>query len=415
MTAELISVGTEILMGNIVNTNAQYLAAQCAGLGLSMYHQTVVGDNEVRLSEALRTALGRADVVILSGGLGPTEDDLTRETCAKVMEMPLEPDEHTKERIREYFKNSTYKEIPDNNWRQAMVPHGAVVLDNENGTAPGLILEKNGKCAILLPGPPNELIPMFESRVIPYLQRKQPELLVSQMVKICGVGESRVESELLDLIDAQTNPTIATYAKVGEVHLRVTARAKNPEEGERLIRPIVKEIRRRFGTAVYTTREDETLEMAVVRLLKKYELTVTTAESCTGGLLAARIVNVPGASAVFRQGFVTYSNKAKRRLLDVNKTTLKKYGAVSKETVKEMATGGVFASDADACVAISGIAGPDSEEEKPVGLVYIGCCMKDKVEVEKYQFKGNRQKVREQAVVRGLDLLRRCILESCAK
>ncbi len=415
MTAELISVGTEILMGNIVNTNAQYLAAQCAGLGLSMYHQTVVGDNEERLAGAVRTALGRSDVVILSGGLGPTEDDLTRETCAKVMEMPLEPDEHTKERIREYFKNSTLKEIPDNNWRQAMVPHGAAVLDNENGTAPGLILEKNGKCAILLPGPPNELIPMFEEKVIPYLQRKQPELLISQMVKICGVGESKVESELLDLIDAQTNPTIATYAKVGEVHLRVTARAANAEEGEKLLRPVVKEIRRRFGTAVYTTREDETLEMAVVRLLKKYELTVTTAESCTGGMLAARIVNVPGASEVFRQGLVTYSNKAKRRLLDVNKATLKKYGAVSKETVKEMATGGVFASDADACVAVTGIAGPDSEEDKPVGLVYIGCCMKDKVEVEKYQFKGNRQKVREQAVVKGLDLLRRCILENYAK
>ena len=415
MTAELISVGTEILMGNIVNTNAQYLAAQCAGLGLSMYHQTVVGDNEERLAGAVRTALGRTDVVILSGGLGPTEDDLTRETCAKVMEMPLEPDEHTKERIREYFKNSTLKEIPDNNWRQAMVPHGAIVLDNENGTAPGLILEKNGKCAILLPGPPNELIPMFEEKVIPYLQRKQPELLISQMVKICGVGESKVESELLDLIDAQTNPTIATYAKVGEVHLRVTARAANAEEGEKLLRPVVKEISRRFGTAVYTTREDETLEMAVVRLLKKYELTVTTAESCTGGMLAARIVNVPGASEVFRQGLVTYSNKAKRRLLDVNKATLKKYGAVSKETVKEMATGGVFASDADACVAVTGIAGPDSEEDKPVGLVYIGCCMKDKVEVEKYQFKGNRQKVREQAVVKGLDLLRRCILENYAK
>ena len=415
MTAELISVGTEILMGNIVNTNAQYLAAQCAGLGLSMYHQTVVGDNEERLAEAVRMALGRSDVVILSGGLGPTEDDLTRETCAEVMEMPLEPDEHTKERIREYFKNSTFKEIPENNWRQAMVPHGAAVLDNENGTAPGLILEKDGKCAILLPGPPNELISMFEGRVLPYLQRKQPELLVSQMVKICGVGESKVESELLDLIDAQTNPTIATYAKVGEVHLRVTARAANAEEGEKLLRPVVKEIRRRFGAAVYTTREDETLEMVVVRLLKKYELTVTTAESCTGGLLAARIVNVPGASEVFRQGLVTYSNKAKRRLLDVNKATLKKYGAVSKETVKEMATGGVFASDADACVAVTGIAGPDSEEDKPVGLVYIGCCMKDKVEVEKYQFKGNRQKVREQAVVKGLDLLRRCILDNYAK
>lgn len=415
MTAELISVGTEILMGNIVNTNAQYLAARCAGLGLSMYHQSVVGDNEERLAEALRTALGRSDVVILSGGLGPTEDDLTRETCAKVMEMPLEPDEHTKERIREYFKNSTYQDIPASNWRQAMVPGGALVLDNENGTAPGLILEKDGKCAILLPGPPGELIPMFEEKVFPYLQKKQPELLISQMVKICGVGESKVESDLLDLIDAQTNPTIATYAKVGEVHLRVTARAASCEEGEKLLRPVVKEIRRRFGTAVYTTREDETLEMAVVRLLKKYELTVTTAESCTGGMLAARIVNVAGASEVFRQGFVTYSNKAKRRLLDVNKSTLKKYGAVSKETVKEMATGGVFASDADACVAVTGIAGPDSEEDKPVGLVYIGCCMKDKVEVEKYLFKGNRQKVREQAVVKGLDLLRRCILESCAK
>lgn len=415
MTAELISVGTEILMGNIVNTNAQYLAARCAGLGLSMYHQSVVGDNEERLAEALRTALGRADVVILSGGLGPTEDDLTRETCAKVMEMPLEPDEHTKERIREYFKNSTYQEIPASNWRQAMVPGGALVLDNENGTAPGLILEKDGKCAILLPGPPGELIPMFEEKVFPYLQKKQPELLISQMVKICGVGESKVESDLLDLIDAQTNPTIATYAKVGEVHLRVTARAASCEEGEKLLHPVVKEIRKRFGTAVYTTREDETLEMAVVRLLKKYELTVTTAESCTGGMLAARIVNVAGASEVFRQGFVTYSNKAKRRLLDVNKSTLKKYGAVSRETVKEMATGGVFASDADACVAVTGIAGPDSEEDKPVGLVYIGCCMKDKVEVEKYLFKGNRQKVREQAVVKGLDLLRRCILESCAK
>ncbi len=416
MTAELISVGTEILMGNIVNTNARYLAEQCVALGLSMYHQTVVGDNEARLSEALRTALGRSDVVIVSGGLGPTEDDLTRETCAKVMDMPLEPDPHTKERIEAYFQNSSLKEIPDNNWRQAMVPRGAVVLDNDNGTAPGLILEKDGRCVVLLPGPPGELCPMFKGQVFPYLRRKQPEFLVSQMVKICGVGESRVEKELLDLIDAQTDPTIATYAKVGEVHLRITARAGSQEEAEKLIKPVVKEVRKRFGSAVYTTKEDETLEMVVVRLLNKYGLTVTTAESCTGGLLAGRIVNVPGASEVFRQGFVTYSNKAKRKLLDVNKATLKKYGAVSKETVKEMAAGGVFASNADTCVAISGIAGPDGgDEDKPVGLVYIGCYVKDHVRVEKYQFKGDRQKVREQAVVRGLDLLRRCILENYAK
>lgn len=416
MTAELISVGTEILMGNIVNTNAQYLAEQCAALGLSMYYQTVVGDNEERLSETLRTAMGRSDVVILSGGLGPTEDDLTRESCAKVLDMPLEPDPHTKERIQSYFENSAYKKIPDNNWRQAMVPRGAIVLDNDNGTAPGLILEKDGKCVVLLPGPPGELCPMFKNQVFPYLQKKQPELLVSQMVKVCGVGESQVESELLDLIDAQTNPTIATYAKVGEVHLRITARASSQEEGEKMIKPVVKEIRKRLGVAVYTTKEEETLEMTVVRLLGKYGLTVATAESCTGGLLAGRIVNVPGASEVFRQGYVTYSNKAKRKLLDVSKATLKKYGAVSKETVKEMATGGMFAADADACVAITGIAGPDGgDEDKPVGLVYIGCYMKDHVEVEKYQFKGDRQKVREQSVVRALDLLRRCILDCYGK
>ncbi len=416
MTAELISVGTEILLGNIVNTNAQYLAEQCALLGLSLYRQTAVGDNEERLAEALRAAFERADIVILSGGLGPTEDDITRETCAKVMEMQLEPDPHSRERIEEYFKNSRHKEIPDSNWRQAMVPRGAVVLDNDNGTAPGLIMEKNGKTAILLPGPPGELRPMFKEKVFPYLQKRQPEVIVSRMVKICGVGESKVESQLLDLIDRQTDPTIATYAKVGEVHLRITARAADRDEAEKRIRPVVKEIRRRFGTAVYSVHEEETLEMAVVRLLKKYELTVTTAESCTGGLLAGRIVNVPGASEVFRQGLVTYSNKAKRKLLDVNKATLKKYGAVSKETAKEMATGGVFASGADACVAVTGIAGPDGgTEEKPVGLVFIGCYIKGRVTVEKYQFKGDREKVREQSVVRALDLLRRCILENYAK
>ena len=219
---------------------------------------------------------------------------------------------------------------------------------------------------------------------------------------------------MLDLIDAQTNPTIATYAKTGEVHLRVTAKVASQEEAEKLIKPVVKEIKKRFGNAVYSIKEEETLEMAVVRLLKKYELTVTTAESCTGGLLAGRLVNVPGVSEVFREGFVTYSNKAKRKILDVNKATLKKYGAVSKETAKEMAMGGVFATDADICVAVTGLAGPDGgSEEKPVGLVYMACYMNDQVTVEKYQFKGNRAKIREQSVVKALDLLRRTILEQC--
>lgn len=413
MVVELVSVGTELLLGNIVNTNTQFLAEKCALLGLSMYHQVVVGDNHDRLAEVIRTALDRSDIVILTGGLGPTEDDLTKEVCAEVMGFPLVEDPHTRERIVEYFRNSIYKEIPDNNWKQTIVPEGAVVLDNDNGTAPGLILEKDGKTAILLPGPPAELYPLFMKKVYPYLQKLQPEVIRSQMVKICGMGESQVEDKILDLIDSQTNPTIATYAKTGEVHLRVTAKAKNEDEAKKLLKPVVKEIKNRFGDYIYSTKEDETLEMAVVKLLEKYELTVTTAESCTGGLLAGRIVNVPGASDVFREGFITYSNKAKRKILDVGKGTLKKYGAVSAQVAKEMATGGVFATDADACVAVTGIAGPDGgTDEKPVGLVYIATYMKDKVSVEHYQFKGDRAKVREQSVVKALDLLRRSILEN---
>lgn len=413
MVVELISVGTELLLGNIVNTNTQYLAEQCASLGLSMYHQVVVGDNWERLAEVVQTALRRSDVVILTGGLGPTEDDLTKEVCAEVMEMPLREDSHTRKRIEDYLKNGIFKKIPDNNWKQAQVPEGAIVLDNLNGTAPGLILEKEGKTVVLLPGPPSELIPLFQEQVSPYLKKKQPEVLRSQMIKICGVGESQVEAEILDLIDGQTNPTIATYAKTGEVHLRVTARAKSEEEAKRMVKPVVKEIKSRFRDSVYSAREEETLEMAVVKLLQKYELTVTTAESCTGGLLAGRLVNVPGASEVFREGFITYANKAKRKYLDVSKSTLKKYGAVSPETAREMAIGGVFAADCDVCVAVTGIAGPEGgTEEKPVGLVYIATYMKEKVTVKKYQFKGNREKVREMAVVRALDLLRRSILEN---
>lgn len=413
MVVELISVGTELLLGNIVNTNTQFLAEKCALLGLAMYHQVTVGDNHDRLAEVIRTALKRSDIIILTGGLGPTEDDLTKEVCAEVMGFPLEEDAHTRQRIEEYFKNSIYKVIPDNNWKQAIIPAGCKVLDNDNGTAPGLILEKYGKSAILLPGPPNELHPLFMNQVFPYLQNLQPEVIRSQMVKVCGIGESQVEDKLLDLIDKQQNPTIATYAKTGEVHIRVTAKATSEEEAKKLVKPVVKEIKNRFGDCVYSTKEEETLEQAVVKLLKKYELTVTTAESCTGGLLAGRIINVPGASEVYNEGFITYSNKAKRKYLEVSKSTLKKFGAVSEQTAKEMATGGVFATDSDACVAVTGLAGPDGgTEEKPVGLVYIATYMKDKVSVEKYQFKGNRDKIREQAVVKGLDLLRRSILDN---
>ena len=412
MVVELVCVGTELLLGNIVNTNAAFLARQCAMLGLSMYHQSVVGDNEERLKETIRTALDRSDIVILCGGLGPTQDDLTKETAAAVMGFPLVEDAHSKERIEEYFKNSPFKIITDNNWKQALVPEGCIVIDNHNGTAPGIIMEKDGKSMILLPGPPNELIPMFHQDIFPYLNRLQPATIYSVMVKLCGVGESLVETEILDLIEAQENPTIATYAKTGEVHLRVTARASDEKEARKLVKPMLKELKKRFGSHIYATNEATTLEESIVALLKEKNLTLTTAESCTGGMLSARLTNVSGVSEVFKQGFVAYSNRAKRKLLDVKKNTLKTYGAVSEKTAKEMAKNGAFITGSDICVSITGLAGPDGgTETTPVGLVYIACAYQNELRIREFHFKGNRQKIRELSTVNALTLLRSCILE----
>lgn len=321
MITELVAVGTEILLGNIVNTNSAYLAEKCAQLGLSLYYQTVVGDNEQRMKDTIKTALDRSDVVILTGGLGPTKDDLTKEITAEVMGLPLVEDAHSRELLdaylKQYEKNDAQRRITSNNYKQAMVPQGALVLDNHNGTAPGLIIEKNGKTAILLPGPPNELKPMFEEEVFPYLRKKQPEIIYSQMVKICSIGESQVAEEIQDLIEQQSNPTIAPYAKTGEVHLRVTAKAESEKECKKLIKPVVRELKSRFGKNIFATEEKKTLEEAVVDMLKDQKLTLSLAESCTGGAIASRIVNVPGASEVFLQGMVTYSNRAKRKSLGV--------------------------------------------------------------------------------------------------
>ena len=415
MTVELICVGTELLLGNIVNTNAAWLAEKCAGLGLSCYFQTVVGDNAERLSMVLETAMERSDIVILSGGLGPTEDDLTKEVAARVCGRELIMHEPSRAHILEFFeKRGT---VPtENNWKQAMMPADAIVLENTNGTAPGVIIETEHARVILLPGPPNELIPLFEESVEPYLRALTPQVICSQTVKICGLGESRVETMVRDLIDNQTNPTIATYAKTGEVHVRVTAAAEDAKAAARLIKPTVKELKARFGKDIYTTEEETTLEKAVADLLIANELSLTCAESCTGGLLSGRIINVPGVSEVYKCGYVTYSNKAKRRLLGVKKSTLQKYGAVSQQAAEEMAKGAALAAKADVAVAVTGIAGPDGgTEDKPAGLVYIACCVKGKVTVKKNQFDGNRSKVRESAVSAALSLMRSCILEYFSK
>ena len=411
MTVELISVGTELLLGNIVNTNAAYLSEKCADLGLSCFYQSVVGDNEERLSGVLKTALERSDIVILSGGLGPTEDDLTKEVSAKVMGRELSMHEPSKKRIEEYF-SSRNLELTENNWKQAMVPEGAIVLDNENGTAPGVIMEGEGKKVILLPGPPNEMIPMFEKQIMPYLSGSDLGMIYSQTVKICGVGESKAETMIKDMIDSQTNPTIATYAKNCEVHLRVTAKAKDEKEAKKLVKPVVKELKNRFGPYLYTTNADITLEKAVVDLLVANKLTVSTVESCTGGMLAARLINVPGISEVYKSGYITYSNKAKRKILGVKKGLLEKKGAVSEEVAKEMAKGAAVISKAEVAVSVTGIAGPGGgTEEKPVGLVYIACNVCGKTKVRKFNFRGNRAKIRETTVSSALILMRQCILE----
>lgn len=414
MVVELISVGTEILLGNIVNTNAAYLSEKCADLGLSLYYQSVVGDNAERLRGMIETAKSRADIIILGGGLGPTKDDLTKEIAAEVMGFSLVEDTHTKEKIREYLETRGF-EITENNWKQALVPEGAIVVDNENGTAPGIIMEKEGKHVILLPGPPNEMKPMFENQIYPYLDALEPGTIYSKTVKVCGVGESKAETMIADLIEEQSNPTIATYAKTGEVHLRVTAKAEDEKEAKKLVKPMVKELKNRFGNHIYTTDTDITLEMAVIDLLKANNLTVSTVESCTGGMLSARITDVPGASEVFKSGYVTYSNKAKRKLVGVKKSTLDKHGAVSSNVAKEMANGAAMFTKADVTVSITGIAGPDGgSEEKPVGLVYIACHVCGNTTVKEYHFKGNRSKIREATVASALILMRECILQYCS-
>lgn len=412
MTAEIICVGTELLLGNIVNTNAAFLSEKLAYLGINCYFQTVVGDNRDRLLSVINTALSRADILIFSGGLGPTEDDLTKKTVAEALGKKLIRDKWAEQEIADYF--ALRGRIPtDNNWKQADVIEGCEILYNKNGTAPGIFVSEGEKTVILLPGPPLELKSMFTDSVMPKLQQKCGQVFYSQTVKIVGPGESSVETQILDMLNTQENPTIAPYAKTGEVHLRVTARAKDEKEAREKTAPVVEELYRRFGNAVYTTDADETLEMALTKLLIKKKYTMTTAESCTGGMIAARMVNAPGVSAVLKSGFITYANEAKEELLGVSHDTLEKFGAVSRETAEEMAEGAVKAAHTDAAVAVTGIAGPDGgTKEKPVGLVYIGVNVRGNVEVREYHFSGSRQKIRESVTAAALTFLREKLLAS---
>ena len=369
MTCEFVFVGTELLLGDILNTNAQYLSKKLAALGFDVLFQTVVGDNPERLESVLKTALSRSDIVITTGGLGPTKDDLTKEICARFFGLELELHEESLKRIYEYFEAKNAP-MPKSNEKQAWMPHGAVVFKNDNGTAPGCASEKNGKHIIILPGPPREMHLMFENGALPYLRRFSESVIVSHSVRTFGIGESLMAEKAGELLDME-NPTVAPYAKSGEALLRVTAKAKNEEDAEKLISPVVEEIKNRLSSLVYGI-DSASIEEAVVSLLKEKKLTLATAESCTGGLISKRITDIPGASEVFGCTIVSYSNEIKESLLGVKREHLQKYGAVSEAVAAEMALGALKKSGASLAVSVTGIAGPSSDNtQKPVGLVYI--------------------------------------------
>lgn len=404
-TAEIVSVGTELLLGQTVDTNANALAQMLAELGIGCRHRQTVGDNLDRLTESLKTALSRADIVITIGGLGPTQDDLTRDGIAAALGEAMIVDEGVAERLRRLFAQRNLPWV-ESQIRQAMRPPSGLPIENLNGTAPGLICRKEGKTVIAMPGPPSEFLPMMRGPVRDaLLELGGGGVIHSRTVRISGMGESIVEDKLRDLMDSDS-PTVAPYAKTAEVHIRVTARAGSVEKANAVIEPVLSEIRSRLGRVIYG--EDETtLEEAVLTLLREQGSTLAVSESCTGGLLGARLTSIAGSSDVFMGGAITYTNEMKVLLLGVESDTLERHGAVSPETAEEMARGAKERFGSDYAISITGIAGPGGgSDEKPVGLVYIGVAGPQEVRVHERRFRGLRESIRTRSTQAALDSLR---------
>ena len=407
MNGEIICVGTELLLGDIVNTNAQYLSRELAAMGIGVFDQVTVGDNAARLKKALGTAVARSQVVIITGGLGPTKDDLTKETVAEAVGLPLEEDEESLRRIEAYFQR-VGRPMGESNRKQALKPRGALVFPNDRGTAPGYAISAGNQCIILLPGPPDEMKPMFENYVKPYLARYGTGTIVSHTLRVFGMGESAAAERISDLLDG-SNPTVAPYAKTGEVELRVTASAPTRVEADAMCQPVINEIRRRLGGCIYGVDKDS-LQQVVVELLREKGMKAATAESCTAGLLSKRLTEEPGSSAVFEMGVTAYANSVKINALGVDPALIEKYGAVSPETAAAMAGGIREISGAHVGLSVTGVAGPEPSEGKPVGLVYIALADEKQVYVRKLMAgreKGEREKIRSIAASAALDLLRR--------
>lgn len=398
MAAEIISVGTELLLGEIANTDAQYISECLSELGIDLYYHTVVGDNVGRLTDVLRLAKSRSDLIITTGGLGPTYDDLTKEVICKTFGLELELHEPSLERMRRFFADLG-KEMTDNNLKQAYLPKGCTVFANDWGTAPGCAAESDGVTVLMLPGPPRECRPMMRECAMPYLRSRSEKVIVSSNVRIFGMGESAVEAILREKMEHAENPTIAPYCKEGEVMLRVTAAAKTAAEAHAMLPPVTDELCAILGDVVYGVDVDS-LEACVVSLLREKGMTLATAESCTGGLVAKRITDVAGSSDVFLGGVVSYANEVKRDVLEVPERLLKTYGAVSRPVAAYMARGAAKLTGADVAVSLTGIAGPGGgSAEKPVGLVYVGLCLRGATYVKELHLGG---RTRDRAYVRTL-------------
>ncbi|HEX7064818.1 MAG TPA: competence/damage-inducible protein A [Bacillales bacterium] len=402
MDAEIIAVGSELLLGQIANTNAQFLSQELAGLGVNVYYHTVVGDNRERLSDAIAHAQERADLIIFSGGLGPTKDDLTKETIAKSLGRELVYDEKAMEAIEDYFRK-TKRVMTENNKKQALVIEGSSVLANDHGMAPGMALEAEGKKYMLFPGPPRELKPMFLNYGTTYLQKgfHTREHIVSRVLRFFGIGESQLETKILDLIDAQTNPTIAPLAGFGEVTLRLTSKSSTSEEAYRLIDSLETTILSRVGDYFYGYG-DTTLENEVFKRLLDSGRTIACAESLTGGWFSKTLTDLSGSSGVFNGGIVCYTNEVKENVLKVPDTVLEKDGAVSEACAKALAENVRELLGADIGISFTGVAGPDKSEDKEVGTVYIGIAEDGApVRVHSLLLAGGRGRIRSQTMKHG--------------
>lgn len=407
-TAEIIAVGTELLLGNIANTNAQTISQSLSALGINVFWHTVVGDNPARLRQALESARARADIILTIGGLGPTYDDLTKQTICQTFDRKLVFHPEIAEDLRRFYETAMHVPMPENNLQQAQLPEDCVVFDNPVGTAPGCAFCSGGVHVLMLPGPPHECETMLRRCAEPYLRALSSDVIVSHDIYCFGMGESSVEQLLREKMTRMENPTLATYAKPAEVRLRATAKAPDVQQAEALLAPVVQEVRALLGDVVYSV-DVPSLEAVCKQLLQERGLTLATAESCTGGAIAQRLTELPGVSAVYRGGVVSYWTSVKADVLGVPQALLDEYGAVSDQTARAMAQGVCRATGAEIGVSVTGVAGPDSDERgNPVGLVYLGLHTPEGTFCRRLDLGSRRRdRIRRVSVNTALDMVRR--------